>query len=73
MMMSALDIFSRQAAGRPSRVAGMVGDLGQRVQRYRTYRRTLEELEALTDRELADLGIVRSMCRSIAYRAAYDG
>ena len=71
--MSAMDIFSRQTTARPNRVAGLVGELNQRVQRYKTYRRTLEELEQLSDRELTDLGLSRSMIRAIAYRAAYDG
>jgi uncharacterized protein YjiS (DUF1127 family) len=53
--------------------AGFIGGLSQRFARYRTYRRTVDELEALTDRELSDLGIHRSMVRGIAYRAAYDG
>ena len=73
LIMSAMDIFTRQTASRPNRVAGLVGDLSQRVQRYKTYRRTLEELEQLSDRELTDLGLSRSMIRAIAYRAAYDG
>ena len=69
--MSALDIFdSRRHAARR---AGLIGGLTQRFERYRTYRQTLEELSELSDRELSDLGLSRSMLRSIAYRAAYDG
>ena len=71
--MSAMDVISRRNIGRPSRVAGLFGDITERVQRYKTYRRTLEELDALSDRELVDLGISRSQTRAIAYRAAYDG
>ena len=71
--MSATDIISRRPNGRTTRVADLVGDITLRVQRYKTYRRTLEELEMLSDRELADLGISRSMLRAIAYKAAYDG
>ncbi len=71
--MSTMDIISRRANGRTSRVADLVGDITLRVQRYKTYRRTLEELEALSEREMADLGISRSMIRAIAYKAAYDG
>lgn len=52
---------------------GFIGGLTQRFARYKTYRRTLDELEALTDRELADLGVSRLTLRSIAYKAAYDG
>ena len=52
---------------------GFIGGLTQQFARYKTYRRTLDELEALTDRELADLGVSRLTLRSIAYKAAYDG
>lgn len=38
---------------------------------WRTYRRTIEELSALDNRDLADLGLSRSMIRGIAYEAAY--
>lgn len=71
--MSAMDVISRRTLGHPSRFSGLVGNITERVQRYKTYRRTLEELEALSDRELIDLGISRTQMRGIAYRAAYDG
>lgn len=38
---------------------------------WRVYRRTLNELAALSPRELADLGLHRSMLRRIALEAAY--
>jgi uncharacterized protein YjiS (DUF1127 family) len=41
-----------------------------RAQR-RLYRQTFSELNALSSRELADLGINRTMVKSIAYEAAY--
>ena len=71
--MSTLDTFTRSTAGRQSRVARLVGDLTQRVERYKTYRRTLDDLETLSDRELVDLGLSRTMLRAVAYKAAYDG
>lgn len=37
----------------------------------RVYRQTLRELNALSAREMADLGLNRSMIRSVAYEAAY--
>ena len=40
-------------------------------QRNRVYRQTLNELKSLTDRDLADLGIARSMIGAIAMEAAY--
>ena len=53
------------------RFAGLFGGISRRFTQYRTYRTTLDELEALSDRELADLGIARTMLRSVAYQAAY--
>ena len=39
--------------------------------KHRIFRRTLRELDALTDRELNDLGLSRSMIRSAAHEAVY--
>jgi uncharacterized protein YjiS (DUF1127 family) len=47
--------------------------LVERRTRYALYKRTIEELGALTDRDLADLGVSRSDVRRIAYEAAYGG
>jgi len=41
------------------------------VQQRRVYGQTVGELNALTDRELADLGIARASITSIAHEAAY--
>jgi uncharacterized protein YjiS (DUF1127 family) len=41
------------------------------VQARRVYLRTVAELNALTDRELADLGIARAAIPEIAHEAAY--
>lgn len=38
---------------------------------WRLYRRTLSELQALSSRDLADLGLNRSMLRRAALEAAY--
>ncbi|MEO9782417.1 MAG: DUF1127 domain-containing protein [Sedimentitalea sp.] len=46
--------------------------LKSRFQSYRVYRHTLSELSVLSDRELADLGLHRSMLKRIAYQAAYE-
>ena len=69
--MSAIDVFNNRKL--VARDMGIINGLTKRFQRYRTYRQTLEELEALSDRELADLSISRGQVRGIAYRAAYDG
>lgn len=39
--------------------------------KWRTYRRTLNELSVLSNRDLADLGISRSMIVSVALEAGY--
>ncbi|CTQ48847.1 DUF1127 domain-containing protein [Jannaschia donghaensis] len=39
--------------------------------KWRVYRRTVNELEALSNRDLADLGLARGMIRSVAIEAAY--
>lgn len=41
------------------------------AQRRRVYRQTLTELDALSDRDLADLGLHRSMISAVAKDAAY--
>lgn len=38
---------------------------------WRVYRKTVNELSALSNRDLADLGLSRSMIRGIAIEAAY--
>jgi len=40
--------------------------------RYRLYRQTVNELSALTSRDLADLGLNRSEIKRVAYQAAYE-
>ena len=45
--------------------------LADRYTKYSTYKATLNELAGLSDRDLADLGINRSMIKGIATEAAY--
>ena len=71
--MSIVNDINRVSAAPANRLAGLIGGMSHRWSQYKTYRRTFEELDALTDRELADLGISRLQLRSIAYKAAYDG
>lgn len=52
-------------------VSSVVGRLVEQYRRHRVYRQTIGELKALNDRDLADLGIARSMITSIALDAAY--
>ena len=56
-----------------ARVSNYFNGLRARRAKYVVYRETLGELEALSDRELNDLGITRGEIRGIAYQAAYQG
>lgn len=58
-------------AGIVARVAGFATELKARFERYSVYRKTLAELQTLSNRELADLGLSRSMLRRTAFEAAY--
>lgn len=55
-----------------ARAASFFAAIAERVRRYRIYRQTLAELQTLSPRELADLGLSVSMLRSCAYKAAYE-
>lgn len=50
---------------------GLVSRLADALARRRVYKRTYAELSALSTRELADLGITRSMISRLSYEAAY--
>lgn len=50
----------------------MIASLRTRFERYRLYRRTVGELSALSNRELADLGLSRAMIRGLARQAAEE-
>lgn len=45
--------------------------LADNAAKRKVFRTTLSELESLSSRDLADLGISRSMIKGIAYEAAY--
>ena len=54
-----------------NRFTAFRADLRQRFEAWKTYRNTVNELNALTNRELADLGLHRSGIRGIAMETAY--
>lgn len=58
-------------AGLADRIAHMAHELGEKWRRYGVYRETVRQLNALSDRDLADLGIHRSQIVAIASDAAY--
>ncbi|WP_373356635.1 DUF1127 domain-containing protein [Pseudoroseicyclus sp. CXY001] len=45
--------------------------MGERAAQARVYRSTVKELSSLGDRDLADLGLHRSMIKAVARTAAY--
>lgn len=58
-------------AGLMDRLADLVKSLREAYARRRVFKQTVRELNALSSRELADLGIHRTMITRIALEAAY--
>lgn len=54
------------------RIGHMTETFKARYAQHRVYRTTLDELKALSERELADLGLHRSQLEDVARSAAYD-
>ncbi len=54
-----------------TREMGIVARIRQAIADYRLYLATLNELQQLNDRDLADLGIHRAMIREIARESVY--
>jgi uncharacterized protein YjiS (DUF1127 family) len=52
-------------------VSGLLARIGKTFADYRLFRKTLDELQALNDRELADLGLSRLSVRDVAYESVY--
>lgn len=68
--MAAIDNIT-SAKSSTSVVSGAVSVLREKWAQYKVYRRTLNELNSLSGRELADLGLNHSMLQSVAYETAY--
>ncbi|NOD92251.1 DUF1127 domain-containing protein [Ruegeria sp. HKCCD4884] len=68
-------VASTQTAPKSAPAFGLntlVENAKTRFARYRMYRQTVNELSYLSNRELADLGLHRSMIRRVAMQAAED-
>jgi uncharacterized protein YjiS (DUF1127 family) len=52
-------------------VRGYFANLKRRFADYRQYRRTLDELSALSERELADLQLSRFSIKTVAWESVY--
>ncbi len=63
--------FNGTSADITHRIAAALKSATNRVAKYRLYRKTVNELSALSTRELDDLGLNRSMIKRIALEAAY--
>ncbi|MEL6840664.1 MAG: DUF1127 domain-containing protein [Pseudomonadota bacterium] len=53
------------------RFAALQHDVAEKLAKRKVYRTTLNELRELSDRDLNDLGLSRSMIKGIALEAAY--
>ena len=52
-------------------LAGLLARTRKRFADYRLFRQTMDELDRLNDRELADLGLSRLSIREIAHESVY--
>ena len=59
------------AVGLVDRAAGMIRSIRVGLERRRVFKQTVRELQSLSNRELADLGIHRTMITRVATEAAY--
>ena len=69
--MAYLNATRMRRPGLVDRLAALVAGTKDSWRRYSLYRQTLRELNALSARELADLGLNRSTLTSVALEAAY--
>lgn len=59
------------AVGLVDRAAALARSIRVGLERRRVFKQTVRELQALSNRELADLGIHRTMITRVATEAAY--
>lgn len=66
-------VNTSRAAALPlaDRIPGIFGAVKAALARRNVYAQTLRELNSLTDRELADLGIARASIPAVAHEAAF--
>ncbi len=70
-MAYANDIRSHAGFSFTDRLSGLVRSVAEARAKRAIYVRTLRELEALSTRDLTDLGIARAMIPQLAREAAY--
>lgn len=71
-IMAATNDFTAVNGLELSGLTALIEDLKIRFKRHRLYRQTLNELSALSDRDLADLGLARGAIRNVAMQAARE-
>jgi uncharacterized protein YjiS (DUF1127 family) len=71
LMMAYTTSNAANGLGLVHRLGTMIAALRIALHRRRVYGQTLGELRGLSDRDLNDLGLSRSMIRQVAYEAAY--
>ena len=71
MALASTNVPLNAAAAGKLRGKGIFAALREGLQRYRIFTRTRRELNELSSRELADLGISRSGITRVALEAAY--
>lgn len=64
-------VNTSRAVGLADRIAAIAGSFRKAIAQRAIYRQTMRELNALSAKELADLGIHHSAIRSLAHEAAY--
>jgi uncharacterized protein YjiS (DUF1127 family) len=69
--MSYVNVTAKRTSGLWDRLVATLADLKAAQKRRALFVRTLRELDALTDKELTDLGIARVQIADVAREAAY--
>jgi len=64
--------ISGVGTGLMARLSTLVTEYRANAARRKVYRNTLRELDALSHRDLQDLGMNKSEIRRVAYQAAYE-
>lgn len=70
-VMSVFSLTLNDHAPAASGGTGLLNNLRTRAVQYIRFRRTLNELSDLSNEQLTDLGLNRSMLKRVAYQAAY--
>lgn len=69
--MTYVNVPAKRTSGLWDRLAATLAEMKLSRRRHALYLRTLRELDALTDRDLTDLGIARIQIADVARGAAY--